>query len=111
MSKSFPEVTIKTGEEIYENIDECFSRHCSSCYNMREYEVSSYEAEDKQIRAEKWIKLSDLKKLLDELNPDEVSEAVHDFIMENFKPKRGGWAKDISPLVWKFWNKILEIFE
>lgn len=51
------------------------------------------------------------KEWLDELNPDEISEDVHDFIMKTFKPKRGGWAKDISPIVWKFWNKLLDELE
>jgi len=44
-------------------------------------------------------------------NPDEISEDVHDFIMKTFKPKRGGWAKDISPIVWNFWEKLLEDIE
>lgn len=49
-----------------------------------------------------------LEEWLDELNPDEISEDVHDFIMKKFKPNRTGWAKDISPIVWKFWEKVLE---
>ena len=91
--KTVPEVTIKETWEIYDEVEEALVAYHSPEINV------------------KWVKLSDLKKLLDELNPDEISEDVHDFIMETFKPKRWGWAKDISPIVWKFWNKLLEAFE
>jgi len=64
-----------------------------------------------ELLEEKWVSLKSLNKLLDELNPDEISEDVHDFIMKTFKPKRWGWAKDISPLVWNFWNQLLEALE
>jgi hypothetical protein len=52
----------KTGEDIYEELDSCFDRHCSSCYNMKPEEVPGYEAELSQLNSQKWVKLENAEK-------------------------------------------------
>ena len=91
MSKSVHEKNAKTLDDYLAEAEKKYSRGCDNVYPIL-----------------KMIMIEAFRNWLNDKNPDEISEDVHDFIMKTFKPKRGGWAKDISPIVWKFWEKLLD---
>lgn len=57
-------LVIKTGEQIFEEIDSCFNKHSSTGYNMLPDEIPSYDKEMKKLNRQRWLKVDDLIKEL-----------------------------------------------
>lgn len=58
-------LTVKTGEQIFDEIDTCFNKHSSTGYNMLPEEVPEYEKEMKTLARQKWIKVEGLVAIVD----------------------------------------------
>ena len=60
MSDEKKPLKVKTGEQIFDLIDNCFSRNVSNSFNPNKEEYSKYEKESAMLKSQKWVSVEGL---------------------------------------------------